>query len=36
VRLAFVVLVLASFGWALLVYIALGILMPEENLSIQS
>jgi phage shock protein C len=36
VRLAFVVLVFASFGWALLVYIALGILMPEENLSIQS
>jgi len=36
VRLAFVVLVFASFGWALLVYIALGILMPEEKLSIQS
>src|SRR3990172_787611 len=35
VRLAFVVLVFASFGWALLVYIALGILMPEEKLSIQ-
>ncbi len=36
VRLAFVVLVFASFGWALLIYIALGILMPEETLSIQS
>jgi len=36
VRLAFVILVFASFGWALLVYIALGILMPEEKLSIQS
>lgn len=32
VRLVFVVLVFASFGWALLIYIALGILMPEEKL----
>jgi len=36
VRLAFVVLVFASFGWALLVFIALGILMPEEILTVQS
>lgn len=36
VRLAFVILVVASFGWALLVYIALGILMPEEILTIES
>jgi phage shock protein PspC (stress-responsive transcriptional regulator) len=35
VRLVFVALVFASFGWALLIYIALGILMPEEKLSIQ-
>jgi phage shock protein C len=36
VRLIFVVLVFASFGWALLIYIALGILMPEEKLPILS
>ncbi len=36
VRLITVVLVFASFGWALLIYIALGILMPEEKLSVQS
>ena len=36
VRLIAVVLVFASFGWALLIYIALGILMPEEKLSVQS
>lgn len=35
VRLVFVALVVASFGWVLLIYIALGILMPEEKLSIQ-
>lgn len=36
VRLAFVVLVFASFGWGLLIYIALGILMPEEKLTFPS
>ena len=36
VRLIFVVLVFASFGWALLIYIALGILMPEEKLPVLS
>ena len=36
VRLIAIVLVFASFGWALLIYIALGILMPEEKLSVQS
>jgi phage shock protein C len=33
VRLIAVALVFASFGWVLLIYIALGILMPEEKLS---
>jgi phage shock protein C len=36
VRLIAVALVFASFGWMLLVYLALGILMPEEKLSMQS
>lgn len=31
VRILFVVLVLASFGWALLLYIIMAILMPEEK-----
>ena len=31
VRIGFVVLVLASFGWGLLLYIALCVLMPEEK-----
>jgi phage shock protein C len=35
VRLIAVALVFASFGWILLIYIALGILMPEEKLSMQ-
>jgi phage shock protein C len=35
VRLITVALVFASFGWVLLIYIALGILMPEEKLSMQ-
>jgi phage shock protein C len=35
VRLIAVALVFASFGWVLLIYIALGILMPEEKLSMQ-
>jgi phage shock protein C len=36
VRLISVALVIASFGWMILIYIALGILMPEEKLSMQS
>lgn len=35
VRLIFIVLIFASFGWGLLIYIALGLLMPEEKLSVQ-
>jgi phage shock protein C len=35
IRLITVALVIASFGWVLLVYIALGILMPEEKLAMQ-
>lgn len=35
VRLIAVALVFASFGWVLLIYIALGLLMPEEKLSMQ-
>ncbi len=31
IRFLFVVLVLASFGWGLLLYIILGLLMPEEK-----
>ena len=31
VRILYVVLVLASFGWALLLYIIMAILMPEER-----
>jgi phage shock protein PspC (stress-responsive transcriptional regulator) len=31
VRLLFVLMVLGSFGWALLLYIILGIIMPEEK-----
>lgn len=31
VRIIFVILVLASFGWGLLIYIILAILMPEEK-----
>ncbi len=31
VRIIFVILVLVSFGWALLLYIILGIVMPEEK-----
>jgi phage shock protein C len=31
VRLLFVLLVVASFGWGLLIYVLLGLLMPEEK-----
>jgi phage shock protein C len=31
VRFLFVFLVLVSFGWGLLLYIILGIVMPEEK-----
>ncbi len=31
VRIIFVILVLVSFGWALLLYIIMGIVMPEEK-----
>ncbi len=31
IRIIFILLVLASFGWALLLYIILGIVMPEEK-----
>ncbi|HUN66851.1 MAG TPA: PspC domain-containing protein [Bacteroidota bacterium] len=33
IRILYVVLVLASFGWGLLLYIILGIVMPEEKLT---
>lgn len=33
VRFIFIALVLMSFGWGLLIYIILGIVMPEEKLS---
>ncbi len=33
VRIVYVVLVLASFGWALLLYIIMGIVMPEDKRS---
>lgn len=36
VRFLFVFLVLASFGWGVLLYIILGIIMPEERPSIRS
>ncbi|MBI1804096.1 MAG: PspC domain-containing protein [Ignavibacteriae bacterium] len=31
VRIVYIFLVLASFGWALLLYIILGLVMPEEK-----
>ncbi len=31
VRIIYIILVLASFGWALLLYIILGIVMPEDK-----
>lgn len=36
VRFLFVLLVFISFGWGLLIYIILGIIMPEEKLTQQS
>jgi phage shock protein C len=33
IRILYVVLVLASFGWGLLLYIILGIVMPDEKLT---
>ncbi len=36
VRFLFVFLVLASFGWGVLLYIILGIIMPEEHPSVRS
>lgn len=36
VRFIFVALVLISFGWGLLIYIILGIVMPEEKLTPQT
>jgi phage shock protein C len=33
VRFLFIVLVLASFGWGLLLYILMGLIMPEEKLT---
>ncbi|MBI5475660.1 MAG: PspC domain-containing protein [Ignavibacteriales bacterium] len=36
VRFIFVGLILLSFGWGLLIYIILGIIMPEEKLSVTS
>ncbi|MDI6765666.1 MAG: PspC domain-containing protein [Bacteroidota bacterium] len=36
VRFIFVALVLMSFGWGLLIYIILGIVMPEEKLTPQT
>lgn len=36
VRILFIVLVISSFGWGLLLYIILGLLMPEERLTTSS
>ncbi len=36
VRILYICLVIASFGWGLLLYIILGLLMPEERLNIRS
>lgn len=36
VRFAFIFLALVSFGWGLLIYIILGIVMPEEKASLTS
>jgi phage shock protein C len=33
IRILYIILVLASFGWGLLLYIILGIVMPDEKLS---
>jgi phage shock protein C len=36
VRFIFVALILMSFGWGLLIYIILGLVMPEEKLNTQT